>query len=269
MPINDSSALPSRKDPTTSINCCDPTNRSQAGDVCNRQTAAAEGRLATIRQAKGRLEEREAHRRVLRDQEAERTSGSDRDLEDGDICVQDGSVPEDHVEGNVTDPDSRIMKTGAGCWQQGDNAQAAVDGEEQWVVAAEVSADANDHGKLNAMVDEVAVVAGKPPEAVLAQLEERKVERYVALGREGRSVRRPDSTRRPASARIAQRLTSREGRAIYAQRKWMAEVPIGWIKHVMGFRRFSVRGLEQVQGEWTLVCLALNLRRLNGRLAPC
>ena len=48
-----------------------------------------------------------------------------------------------------------------------------------------------------------------------------------------------------ASARMAQRLTSsREGRAVYAQRKWMAEAPIGWIKHVMGFRRFSVRRLE-------------------------
>ena len=225
-------------------------------------------------------EEREAHLRALRDQQAVRTSGSDRDPEDGEVYVQDDGVPEDHVEGNVTDPDSRIMKTGAGCWQQGYNAQAAVDGEEQLIVAAEVSADANDHGKLNAMVDEVAVVAGELPEAVLAdagyasekelaQLEKRKVEGYVALGREGRSVRRPDSARRPASARMAQRLTSREGRAVYAQRKWMAEALIGWIKHVMGFRRFSVRGLEQVQGEWTLVCLALNLRRLNGRLAPC
>ncbi len=48
---------------------------------------------------------------------------------------------------------------------------------------------------------------------------------------------------------MAQRLTSRESRAVYAQRKWMAEAPIGWIKHVMGFRRFSVRGLEQVQGK--------------------
>ena len=111
-------------------------------------------------------------------------------------------------------------------------------------MAAEVSADANDHGKLNAMVDEIVVVAdaGYASEKDLAQLEERKVEGYVALGR--------------------------EGRAIYAQRKWMAEAPIGWIKHVMGFRRFSVRGLGQVQGEWTLVCLALNLQRLNGNLRP-
>ena len=77
---------------------------------------------------------------------------------------------------------------------------------------------------------------------MLAQLEERQVEGYVALGREGRSVRRPDSTRHPASARMAQRLTSREDRAVYAARKWMAEVPIGRIKHVIGFRRFNVRG---------------------------
>ncbi len=126
------------------------------GDELPEALQRQEGRLATIRQAKERLEEREAHLRELRDQQAVRTSGSDRDPEDGEVCVQDDGVPEDHVEGNVTDPDSQVMKTGAG-WQQNYNAQAAVDGEEQLVVAAEVSADANDHGKLNAMVDEVAV----------------------------------------------------------------------------------------------------------------
>ena len=148
-------------------------------------------------------------------------------------------------------------------------------------MAEEVAADANDHGKLNAMVDEVAVVAGEPPEAVLAdagyasekelaQLEEREVEGYVALGREGRSIRRPDSTRRPASARMAQRLTSR-GRSCGL---CTAEVDGGstdWLDQARdGFPPLQCpRGLEQVQGEWTLVCLALNLRRLNGRLAPC
>ena len=142
------------------------------------------------------------------------------------------------------------MKTGAG-WQQDYHAQAAVDGKEQLVVAAEVSVDANDHGKLlHAMVGEVAVVACERLEAVLAdagyasgrelaRLEYREVEGYGALGR---GVRRPDSTRRPASVRMAQRLNSREGRAVDAQRKWLAEAPISWIKHVLGFRRFSVRG---------------------------
>ena len=58
-----------------------------------------------------------------------------------------------------------------------------------------------------------------------------------------------------------------EGRAAYAERKWLSEAPYGWIKHVLGFRRFSLRGLAKVRGEWDLVCLALNVKRLHGLMA--
>ena len=57
-----------------------------------------------------------------------------------------------------------------------------------------------------------------------------------------------------------QKLSQPEGRAAYAKRKWLSEAPFGWIKHVLGFRRFSLRGLEKAQGEWVLVCLALNVK---------
>ena len=50
----------------------------------------------------------------------------------------------------------------------------------------------------------------------------------------------------------------------YARRKWLSEAPNGWIKEVLGFRRFRLRGLNKVQGEWDLVCLALNVKRLQG-----
>ncbi len=62
---------------------------------------------------------------------------------------------------------------------------------------------------------------------------------------------------------MAEKLATDEGLAVYARRKWMVEAPIGWIKEAMGFRRFSLRGLEGVRGEWDLVCLALNVRRLH------
>ena len=52
-----------------------------------------------------------------------------------------------------------------------------------------------------------------------------------------------------------------------SERKWLSEAPNGWIKHVLGFRRFSLRGLAKVQGEWDLVCLALNTKRLHALLA--
>ena len=62
---------------------------------------------------------------------------------------------------------------------------------------------------------------------------------------------------------MAERLGTTAGRAVYATRKWISEAPHGWIKEVLGFRRFSVRGLGKVQGEWDLVCLALNVKRLQ------
>ena len=91
-------------------------------------------------------------------------------------------------------------------------------------------------------------------------LEQRGVDAYVSLGREGR--RAPEQLS-AARRRMAAKLATPEGRRTYAARKHVAEPPFGWIKHVMGFRRFSVRGLTKVQGEWDLVCLALNARRLN------
>ena len=60
-----------------------------------------------------------------------------------------------------------------------------------------------------------------------------------------------------------EKLATPAGRAVYAERKWLSEAPYGWIKHVLGFRRFSLRGLAKARGEWDLVCLALNLKRLH------
>ena len=85
----------------------------------------------------------------------------------------------------------------------------------------------------------------------------------VALGREGKQHaehRRPNATRTPRRWRPSCRRD--EGTAAYRRRKWIAEPPNGWIKNVLGFRQFSLRGLHRVQAEWKLVCLALNLRRM-------
>jgi DDE family transposase len=71
-----------------------------------------------------------------------------------------------------------------------------------------------------------------------------------------------DPKRYPVSARMAERLARAEGQAHYRRRKVIPEPVFGWIKHVMGFRQFSWRGLTKVKGEWSLVCLALNVRRM-------
>ena len=105
--------------------------------------------------------------------------------------------------------------------------------------------------------------AGYCSEPNLQALKERDIDGYVPLAREGKTAADPDPKEYPAKARMAEKLASDEGRRRYARRKWMAEAPVGWIKEVMGFRRFSLRGLQKVEAEWALVCLALNVKRLH------
>ena len=82
----------------------------------------------------------------------------------------------------------------------------------------------------------------------------------MALGREGKEHAEIDAERHPPTAAMAAKLKTEEGRAACRKRKWIAEPPNGWIKNVLGFRQFSMRGLHRVQAEWQLVCMALNLR---------
>jgi len=84
----------------------------------------------------------------------------------------------------------------------------------------------------------------------------------VALGREGKEHAQVNAQQYPHTAAMAAKLKTEEGRAAYRKRKWIAEPPNGWIKNVLGFRQFSMRGLHRVRAEWKLVCMALNLRRM-------
>ena len=98
-------------------------------------------------------------------------------------------------------------------------------------------------------------------------LEARGVDGYVALGREGKRAVEVDPGKYPARSRMRKKLASLAGQFEYARRKWIAEAPHGWIKEGLGFRRFSLRGLRSVQGEWDLVCLALNIKRMSALMA--
>ena len=90
---------------------------------------------------------------------------------------------------------------------------------------------------------------------------------YVALGREGKRAVGVDPRKYPAKSRMGKKLASLAGQVEYARRKWIAEAPHGWIKERLGFRRFSLRGLQSVRGEWDLVCLALNIKRMSALMA--
>ena len=103
--------------------------------------------------------------------------------------------------------------------------------------------------------------AGYRSEATFLELEERSIDAHISLGREGKKWE--VSTQLEASHRMQIKLASEAGKQRYRRRKAVVEPVIGWIKEVLGFRRFSLRGQENVGHEWDLVCLAVNLKRFH------
>ena len=245
------------------------------GDELPAQLERREKRLAAIEEAKARLEaaQREA------DDARGRKPGQDRNPKGGRPYKRAYGEPAADAQSNFTDPESQIMKTSAEGFQQNFNVQMVVDEAHQFIVATDVGAQASDQGQLLPLLDEVSETYGVAPEVVLADagycneadlvaLEQRGIDGHVAVGREGKAQVAANPRTRPATHRMAVKLASDEGRARYAKRKWISEAPNGWVKEVLGFRRFSLRGVEKVRGEWHLVCLALNIKRMRG-LAAC
>ena len=245
------------------------------GDELPAELERHEKRLTAIEQAKARLEaaQREA------DDARGRKPGQDRNPKGGRPYKRDYGEPEPAAQSNFTDPESQIMKTSTEGFQQCYNAQVVVDEAHQLIVATDVEANASDQGQMLALLDEVSETYGVEPEVVLADagycneadlaaLEQRGIDAHIALGREGKEQAAIDPQTHPATHRMGEKLASEKGRAQYAKRKWISEGPNGWVKEGLGFRRFSLRGVEKVRGEWHLVCLALNIKRMRA-LAAC
>jgi transposase len=230
------------------------------------EIARREARLAAIGEARQRLERRQ--------REAEFERGRDPDDKPrGGRYKREFGVPEDKAQDNFTDPDSRIMKRSGGGFDASYNAQTAVDDAAHIIVAAELTNCASDAGELPVMLRAVQDNLGTLPEQALADtgykseavfdaLAASGCDLVVSLGREGKQALSFDPERSPYTAAMAAKLQTDQGRAAYRRRKWIAEPPNGWIKNVLGFRQFSLRGLHRVRAEWKLVCLALNLRRM-------
>ena len=249
------------------------------------EIARREKRLLAIQAAKERLEQRQREADLQRG----RTPAVDDDNDARPPGAGDASKPEvpkkpgrafkrafgepaPKAQDNFTDPDSRIMKTSAG-FEQCFNAQTGVDAHAQIIVAAELTNCGADSGELPRMLEVVEHNTGRAPEvaladagyrseAVLDKLSASPTKVIVALGREGKKQVAIDAERLPHTAAMAAKLQSAEGRAKYRRRKAIVEPPNGWIKQVLGFRQFSMRGLDKARCEFKLVCAALNLRRM-------
>ena len=235
-----------------------------------------EVRLKAIAEARERLEKRQRDADIERG----RSDDDDRKPRDEDGKPKGGrykrefGVPEPKAQENFTDPDSRIMKRAGGGFDASYNAQTAVDDTAHIIVAAELSNNAADVGQLVPMLEAVKDNTGQTPEQVLADAGYRSEQNFedlagsptelvVAMGREGKRCADVDANKNPHTAAMAAKLQTDDGKTAYRRRKWIAEPPNGWIKSVLGFRQFSLRGLHRVQAEFKLVCLALNLRRMG------
>jgi len=191
--------------------------------------------------------------------------------------------PREKDQYNFTDPESRIMKNSTNDgFDQHYNVQAAVDQDSLLIVATSLSNHPNDKREAEPTLDAISPRLGKPSAAALDNgffsehnilaFEQRGIEPYIATGREahrkdlntllGKTLPVPpdDATR---LEKMAYKLSTEIGQAIYHLRKCTVEPVIGIIKEILGFRQFSLRGLKKVIGEWCLVCPAFNLKRLH------
>jgi transposase len=237
-------------------------------------------RLAAIEVAKARLEERQRQSDAARG----RTPDDERKPKDkdgkpkgGKPYQRDFGVPAPKAQDSFTDPQARIMKRAGGGFDFQYNAQTAVDETAHIIVAAEVVNTNSDvhqlpmvlnavHAHTGAQASQVLADAGYRSEAVMSGLAQHQpdTELVIALGREGKAQTKPrDAQRFPHTVAMQAKLQTPRGRADYRKRKWIAEPPNGWIKNVLGFRQFSMRGLHKAQAEFKLVCMALNLRRMG------
>lgn len=207
-----------------------------------------------------------------------------------------GRAPQPPVPGprakdqyNFTDPESRIMKnsTDSG-FNQHYNVQVAVEQSSFLIVSNTLSNHPNDYGEAIPTLDAIPAQVGQPEAAALdngyfsehniTEMEARGIVPYIATGREPhhrnwktyfaqQPVPPPEDA--TLTVKMAYKLRTEIGRAIYRLRKCTVEPVIGIIKEVLGFRQFSLRGLAAAAGEWCLVCLAFNIKRLHKLLIVC
>jgi transposase len=239
------------------------------------EIARRQDRLDAIAAARARLEQRQRDADIERgrsDDDDQKPRGKDGKPKPGGRYKRPFGVPRDKDQDNFTDPDSRIMQRADGGFDPAYNAQTAVDDTAHIIVAAELINNASDVRELPTMVQAVKDTLGAYPEQTLADAGYRSeavfaalagcTDLVVAIGREGKGHRAINEATLPLTAAMVAKMKTQTAREAYRRRKWLAEPPNGWIKNVLGFRQFSMRGLHRVQAEWKLVCMALNLRRM-------
>ena len=265
--------------------------RQQQADAAEQEAAEADAsgdgqasKRAARRRRGARKRADDANKLAIEKAEAAGLTSPDRAAEAEPTAMPSRQLPTDaagkpkaSAQRNFTDPGSHILKGSEG-WIQGYNAQAAVDGDHQVIVAIGVSNQASDAIHLLPMLERIQANTGQLPEVLTADAgycsttnieacEQRGLEAYISTSRQQHGQRpRPSRGRPPkdldARGRMVRKLRSKAGQAIYALRKTVVEPVFGQIKGSRRLDRFRLRGLEQVNGEWALMATTHNLLKL-------
>jgi len=254
------------------------------------ELARREDRLRKLAEARAKIEARakERHAREQAEHEAKLAARAAKTAATGKKPggkppqpPSEGPLPGDQI--NLTDEESRIMPVAGGGFDQCYNAQAAVAAGSMLVVAVDVVQAPNDKQQIEPMLDKI----GALPEALgeaetlvadtgyfsaanVEACDKAGIDPLIAMGRQPhhpplaeRFEEAPSAPENPTPVEaMAHRLKTPEGRKLYALRKQTPEPVFGIIKSALGFRQFSLRGLEKVRGEWSLVTMAWNLKRM-------
>lgn len=248
------------------------------------------GKLSNLAEAKAVLDARAAERDAENEAEYQEKMAARKAKEERTGQKSRGRKPKapetgprDKEQFNFTDPESRIMKNGnKKGFEQCFNGQAAVEHKSRLIVGNALSNHPNDKQEAIPVLDAIPAALGKPDAAALdngymsptniAEFEKRGITPYIATGRDSHHVDldclladelAPPPDNASHMVKMLYALKTEAGKAIYKLRKSTVEPVFGIIKEVMGFRQFSLRGLAAASGEWNLVCLAYNLKRLH------
>jgi len=256
------------------------------GDELPDELARRESRLERIKEAKRVLEEEAKQAARVHQERVNKDRGGGKSRR-GRKPENVSDVPATNKQYNFTDPESRIMQSNNKGWDQCGNAQVAVDGNKQVIVACDVTNESNDKRQFEPMVNRaehnvgeenkvkvVSADSGYYSETNVEYAQSRGIQAYIATKKLKHNDRAEKTPRgRPPDGlttkqKMARRLRTKKGRETYSKRKSIVEPVFGQIKRARGFVQFSLRGLNKMRGEWALVCLTHNLLKLFRAQTP-
>jgi transposase len=255
------------------------------------ELARREERLESIARAKAEIQRRASERFGKEKEAYEKTMAERKVKEQKSGKKPRGRKPKPPSPGpkktdqvNLTDEDSRIMPTSGGSFEQTYNAQAGVDMDSLLIAENHITQHPNDKQEIKPTLENLATLpdrlgkvdalvgdTGYFSEGNVKSCEQEHIKPYIATERDKHNPPLKERFSQPEPlpenadpvTKMKHRLKTPQGKKLYAKRKSTVEPVFGIIKAVMGFRQFLLRGLQSVSGEWDLVCIAYNLKRLH------